>query len=61
MKNIRSLKHNRDFKRRYRVEIAKKIQKTRKIFAEQRGIVEHPTTKQWYWGMILNDIPEPPE
>lgn len=32
----------------------------RKIWAEQLGIGEHLTQKQWYWAMGLDDIPEPP-
>ena len=32
----------------------------RKIWAEQLGIKEHFTQKQWYWAMRLDDIPEPP-
>lgn len=61
IKNMGSLKQHRDFKRRYPIEAAGKIQKTRKIFAEQLGIGEHLTKKQWYWAMGLDDIPEPPE
>lgn len=61
MKNMGGLKQHRDFKSRYPVEAAEKIQKTRKIFAEQLGIGEYLTRKQWYWAMGLDDIPEPPE
>lgn len=32
----------------------------RKIWAEQLGIGEHLTQKQWYWAMGLDDIPESP-
>ena len=35
MKNIKGLKQQRNFKKRYPVEAAEKIQKTRKIFTEQ--------------------------
>ncbi|MCJ1348057.1 hypothetical protein MMC31_006288, partial [Peltigera leucophlebia] len=38
MKNMGGLKQHRDFKKRHPVEAAEKIQKTRKIFAEQVGI-----------------------
>ena len=34
MKNMGCLKQHRDFKKRYPLEAAEKIQKTRKIFAE---------------------------
>lgn len=61
MKNMGGLKQNRAFKKRFPFEAAEKIQKTRKIFAEQVGIGEHLTRKQWYWAMGLDDIPEPPE
>lgn len=61
MKNMGGLKQHRDFKKRHPVEAAEKIQKTRKIFAEQVGIGEYLTRKQWYWAMGLDDIPEPPE
>ncbi len=54
MKNMGGLKQHRDFKRRYLVEAAEKIQKTRKIFAEQLGIEEHLTRKRWYWAMRLD-------
>lgn len=31
------------------------------IFAEQMGIGEYLTRKQWHWAMVLDDIPEPSE
>ncbi|MCJ1343435.1 hypothetical protein MMC31_001628, partial [Peltigera leucophlebia] len=46
MKNMGGLKQHRDFKKRHPVEAAEKIQKTRKIFAEQVGIGEYLTRKQ---------------
>lgn len=46
MKNMGVLKLHRDFKSRYPVEAAEKIQKIRKIFAEQLGIGEYLTRKQ---------------
>lgn len=61
MKNIRGLKQYRVFKKRFLVKAAKKIQKMRKIFAEQVGIGEHLTRKQQYQAMELDDIPEPLE
>ena len=61
MKNMGDLKQHRNFKKRHPVKAAEKIQKTRKIFAEQAGIGEHLTRKQWYWAMGLDNIPEPPE
>lgn len=61
MKIMGGLKQHRDFKRRYPVEAAEKILKTRKIFAEQLGIGEYITRKQWYWAMGLDNIPEPPK
>ena len=61
MKNMGGLKQHRAFKKRCLVKAAEKIQKTRKIFAEQVGIGENLTRKQWYWAMGLDDILEPPE
>lgn len=60
MKNMGGLQQHRGFKKRYPVAAAEKIQKTRKIFAEQVEIGEYLTRKQWHWAMGL-DIPEPPE
>ncbi len=59
MKNMGGLKQHHDFKRRYPVEAAEKIQKTRKIFAEQLKIRGHLTRKQWYWAMRLDNIQNP--
>ncbi len=47
IKNMGGLKQYRNFERRYPVEAAEKIHKTRKIFAEQLGIGEHLTRKHW--------------
>ncbi len=52
----RGLKQHNDFKIRYPVEAAEKIQKTRKIFTEQLGIEKHLTRKQWYWTIRLDNI-----
>ena len=45
IKNMGGLKQHRDFKKRYSVEAAEKIQKTKNFFAEQVGIGEHLTRK----------------
>ncbi len=45
MKNMGGLNQHRNLNKRYRVEEAGKIQKTRKIFAEQVVIEEHLTRK----------------
>lgn len=60
MKNMAELDQHRAFKERYPQEAKDKIQRMRKIWAEQLGIGEHLTQKQWYWAMGLDDIPEPP-
>ena len=46
MKNMGGLKQHRDFKSRYPVKAAEKIQKTKKIFAEQLRIGEYLTRKE---------------
>ena len=60
MKNMAGLDQHRAFKERYPQEAKDKIQRMRKIWAEQLGIGEHLTQKQWYWAMGFDDIPEPP-
>ena len=60
MKIIAGLDQHRAFKERCPQKTKDKIQQMRKIWAEQLGIGEHLTQKQWYWAMGLDDIPEHP-
>lgn len=46
MKNVAGLDQHRTFKERYPQEAKDKIQRMRKIWAEQLGIGEHLTQKQ---------------